>query len=249
MLGRQFPVRPMFAPFRRYIRRNRYGLGGSLALHLALILAALGVFSPRDGVLPTPPPAIVPIDLIQIGMDTQSPSRNRPSMLPQQSAPPLPKQDSASPSDQAVSKRGTKPAQDAIEAKLRDLARLKQTVTNPREVDFGASNLTAGTGDGDRAIYGVKDYIRAQVLRRWSLNLNRLGGRDFTVRIRMAIKRDGTLLFAEIAENRTDDVLYTDTAIGARNAVILSSPFQLPPADYPKTMEFTLDLNPRDARR
>ena len=65
------------------------------------------------------------------------------------------------------------------------------------------------------------------------------------------MKRDGTIVSAVIMEEARSkaDALYRDIALSARNAVILSSPIALPPGDYPRTMHFTLDLDPRDTQR
>lgn len=239
----------MFARIRNYVRRNGIGLGGSIGLHLALLLLVLWMTPQLGRHLSHSVAMVVPIDLVRLGLDSQVPRAGSRDAPPQQSAPPTPKRDAASPTDGGVSPHGIRPPRDALEAKLRDLARLSQPADRPRDLDTGVSNLTAGGGDGDAAVYGVKDYIRAQVLRRWSLDLVKLGGRKLIVRIRMAIKADGTLLSASVLDDAPDDVLYRDIAIGARNAVLLSAPFQLPPGSLPARMDFVLDLNPRDARR
>ena len=116
----------------------------------------------------------------------------------------------------------------------------------------GVSNVDAGNGaSGERATYSVKDYVRAQVLRRWSLNLAKLAGRVFIIPIRVEMKRDGTIVSAEIVEQARakTDAAYRDIALSARNAVILSSPIALPPADLPVVMHFTLNLDPKEAQR
>ena len=130
------------------------------------------------------------------------------------------------------------------------LAKLRQPPSNLKIADGqGVSNVDAANGaPGDRALYSVKDYVRAQVERRWSLNLAKLAGRNFTIPIRVVMKRDGTIVSAEIVEEaRTKtDAPYRDIALSARNAVILSSPIALPPGDLPA--DHALHAGPRSER-
>ena len=89
------------------------------------------------------------------------------------------------------------------------------------------------------------------MLRRWTLDLSRAANRPLVVPIRVTMKRDGTIASAEIVEQTRakTDALYRDIAIGARNAVLLSSPIALPAGDYPKEMHFTLNLDTRAVLR
>jgi hypothetical protein len=56
---------------------------------------------------------------------------------------------------------------------------------------------------------------------------------------------------AEIVESAraAKDKIYRDVAISARNAVLLSSPIELPAGRYESVMELTLLLNPKDTLR
>jgi hypothetical protein len=65
------------------------------------------------------------------------------------------------------------------------------------------------------------------------------------------MKRDGTIATADIVEQARakTDAVYRDIALGARNAVLLSSPIALPAGDYPKEMHFTLLLDTRAVLR
>ena len=227
---------------------NGPGLIGSLLLHG---LAAILVFAFIVRTAPQTTQKLlpfVPVDLVRLGMETESPSAARKALVPRQRA--AARQEASSPTPEGVAPNMTKPAPlDTLDAKLRGLAKLRQAQNNPAIAEGqGVSNIDAANGaPGDRATYSVKDYVRAQVLRRWSLNLVRLAGRSFSISIRVAMKRDGTIVSAEIVES-TDDPLYRDIALSARNAVILSSPIALPPGDLPAMMRFTLDLDPKDAK-
>ena len=228
------------------------GVAGSLLLHgLAALLIVLFVTRSAP-VAPQKLLPFVPVDLVRLGMETQSPPEPNKALVPQQkSGRP---QEAASPTRETVSPTGTKPAPvDALDAKLRALARLRQPPSELKIAEGeGVSDLDAANGaPGDRALYSVRDYVRAQVERRWSLNLARTAGHDFAVANRVVMKRDGTIVSAVIMEEARSkaDALYRDAALSARNAVILSSPIALPPGDYPRVMHFTLTLDPKDTQR
>jgi outer membrane biosynthesis protein TonB len=241
----------LFLAGRKAAEENGAGVIGSLLLHgLAAMLVVFFVVK----TVSQPPPKVIPfvaVDLVRLGMETESPPEARKSLVPQQRA--SAKQEAASPTRESVSPKGTKtPPVDSLEAKLRGLARLRQAQNNLKIAEGqGVSNIDAASGaPGERATYSVKDYVRAQVLRRWSLNLAKMAGRSFSIAIRVAMKRDGTIVSADIVEeSRTKiDPLYRDIALSARNAVILSSPIALPPADLPAVARFTLDLDPKEAQ-
>lgn len=240
-----------FSPERRKAAGdNGPGVIASLLLHglavlLIFIIARNASQAPRKAV------PFVPVDLVRLGIDTESPPEPRKALVPQQKA--SAKQEAASPTPETVAPNKTRPAPvDTLDAKLHALARLRQPQTVVKvDEGQGLSNVDAANGaPGDRALYSVKDYVRAQVERRWSLNLAKAAGRNLTIRIRVVMKRDGTVVSAAIMEEaRTKiDAMYRDIALSARNAVILSSPIALPPGDYPRTMHFTLDLDPEDTQ-
>jgi hypothetical protein len=139
---------------------------------------------------------------------------------------------------------------DALETKLQGLAQLRAPQTDPRLLNGSGSFAEAGEGNGTRgrgAGYSVKDYIRAQVERRWNLDTAELGTRNFTIPIHVVLAPDGSVTRAEIVDQKRyiADAAYHSLAIAARNAVILSSPFALPSGQN-GVMDMTLDLNPRD---
>ena len=241
-----------FSPERRKAAEaNGRGVLASLLLHGLLVLMIF-VVARHATQVPHKVAPFVPVDLVRLGMETESPPAARRALVPQQRA--AAKQEAASPTRESVSPKGTKQAPgDALDAKLRGLARLRQVQNNLKIADGqGVSNVDAANGTpGDRATYSVKDYVRAQVLRRWSLNLAKMAGRNFSIQLRVTMKRDGTIVSSAIVEESRAkiDPLYRDIALSARNAVILSSPIALPPGDLPAIMHFTLDLDPKDAQR
>ena len=228
------------------------GLIGSLLLHGLVVLLIVLFVAKTSPQAPQKSVAFVPVDLVRLGMETQSPPEPNKALVPQQKA--ARPQEAASPTRESVAPTGTKPAPlDALDAKLRALAKLRQPPSDLKIAEGqGISNVDAANGaPGERVLYSVKDYVRAQVERRWSLDLAKTAGRDFSIAIRVAMKRDGTIVSAVIMEEARSkaDAVYRDIALSARNAVILSSPIALPPGDYPRTMHFTLDLDPKDTQR
>jgi hypothetical protein len=103
---------------------------------------------------------------------------------------------------------------------------------------------------GREGPFSVKDYIRAQIERRWNLDLATIGSGDFSVPIHVEMTSEGVVLKAEIVDSgRTNDAAYREVAVSARNAVLLSSPLSLPAGHYQGLMDMVLFLNPRDVLR
>jgi hypothetical protein len=245
---------------------KRPGLAVSLAIHG--VIAFFLIFQMNAARLPTPPLA-VPVDLVQLAEETIAPAQPRNPDLParpqaarrqQQASLTPPKapparaiERPAIPNPPAETPAPEQP-RDELETKLQGLANLKQPSTDPRLLNgAGSAGLTAnGNGaPGPYAAYSVKDYIRAQVERRWNLNTEELGARNFIIPIHVVLAADGTVTKAEIVDRQryTADVAYRSIAISARNAVLLSSPFALPSGQTfggGGTVDMTLELNPRD---
>jgi hypothetical protein len=246
-------TREFLSAGRRYAEENGAGLAVSLLLHG--VAAFLLLFTAAHQLAKEPPQIAmryVPVDLIRLGEKTQSPAAEEKALIPQQKAGRP--QTETSPLRDAVSPTGKKPAPvDALDAQLKALARLKQPDSKLKLVEGeGVSNVDAANGPlGDTATYSIRDYVLAQVLRHWTLNLARVAQRPLVIPIRVVMKRDGTITLAEIVEQSRakTDAIYRDIAIGARNAILLSSPIVLPAGDYPKEMHFTLLLDTRAVLR
>ncbi len=245
-------ARDILSTGRRYAERNGAGVLVSLMLHGAAAFLVLFAVARQSTVMPRPAIPFVPVDLIRLGAETRSPPAEHKAVVPQQrSGRP---QEAASPTREAVSPNGRKPAPvDALDAKLRALARLKQPDSKLKIAEGqGISNVDAANGaPGDAATYSIRDYVLAQALRHWTLNLSRARDRPLVIAIRVAMKRDGTIVSAQIVEaaRAKTDAVYRDIAIGARNAILLSSPIVLPAGDYPKEMHFTLMMDTRAVLR
>lgn len=242
----------LFAAGRRYAQENGAGVLVSLALHLLLLCAILfGLVRHTQESLQRPE-SFVPIDLVRLGDETRSPPAEHRALVPQQKAG-KPQQEAA-PQRSVVSPTGKREAPvDALDAKLKALARLKQPRTELKlDQGRGVSNVDAANGEpGNSATYSIRDYVLAQVLRRWTLDLSKTKDKPLVIAVQVTMKRDGSIIEATIVEQARAkiDAYYRDIAVGARNAVLLSSPISLPPGDYPKEMHFTLRLDTRAVLR
>ena len=240
---------------RRYGEEFGPGFAVSLFLHGLVIFLALFFFMRHA----EPPVAtvlhVVSVDVLRLGEETTSPPAEQKSIVPQQKARSRAVEAQTPVPPEGVSPHGTRPPVDALEAKLRGFARLK-TPDTPLHLTntTGQSDVDAESDDaaaGDEALYAVKDFIRAQTERRWSLNVRMLGSRTYLIPLHVVMKRDGTVVSVEIVDRErfTNDAAYHEIALSARNAVLLSSPYALPSGVDSEKMDFVLDLNPRDTLR
>jgi hypothetical protein len=146
------------------------------------------------------------------------------------------------------------PVADALATKLQALAKLRQPSSDRPSEENGsdAASMLPGSASspGPKGMYGLKDFILDQVERHWNLNLANLKGAEYSVPIRVEIARSGEVLKADIVSNaRSDDPIYREVALSARNAVLASSPLALPAGQYDDVMDMVLNMNPRDTLR
>lgn len=227
------------------------GLLASLALHGIFVLAIVMLVSGPVSVTRFAP--FVPVDLVHLDPPGKGNGSGTPDKIIRLSAPHTQKSEAATPRNAAISAHGVKDAEDSLDAKLRSFARLKQpNMQVPSDNGSGDAMSSLGGGDGEGS-YSVRDYVRAQILRRWNLNLAKMSGRHFSVHIRIVMKRSGAITDAEVVGGPADAssegaILYRDIALSARNAAMLASPIALPKGEYPSEMRFVLDLNPRDVQ-
>ncbi|HEY3776812.1 MAG TPA: hypothetical protein VGL35_02010 [Rhizomicrobium sp.] len=226
------------------------GLVCSLLLHG--LFAALVVFLFARPEAPQIPLAqFLPIDLVPLAERTPSPPRKmsievaKSSMRPSRVVPSSPR------TPVALSRSQKRQAVDPLEIRLRKLAQLRQPDSTMPHPDNGASDAVSDNNEarGAQPSYRVRDFLRAQVERRWSLDLAR--AQNITVRIRVVVARDGTVTKAEIVDRGryASDAAWRAVALSARNAVLLSSPLSLPASAAGAPLDVTLALNPKDASR
>jgi hypothetical protein len=200
---------------------------------------------------PGDPTVIIPLDLVVLADETAGPPQPDTAIVPQREAG-VPSSPAAPPVGIAPSKEPP----DELDVKLHALANLRQPSLDAHlsKKELGLARMSAMSDDAapaSYAAYAVRDFIRAQVERRWSLDLATLGGANYSVLIRVEMTSAGAVTKAEIADTTrfNSDKTYRAIALSARNAVLLSSPFALPAGPYSEVMDFTLSLNTKEALR
>jgi len=223
----------------------------SLALHGAAILLLVLMWNSLKPMLGPRPSQPIPVDLVELGDETASPDADK-SKLPQQRAA----ETGDHPTPQAV----PVPKQAApVQAPGKSLTRKDKEQAQPQpdphrppspqpQDGAGISNVTTGADGllGRNATYGVKDYVRAQIERRWYPQESALLRNDWVVQLHLQLKQDGSVGTAEIVDGgKMGDLAYRDFAFSVRNAALLSAPFTLPPGLDDEARDMTLDFNPR----
>jgi hypothetical protein len=220
--------------------RDRPGWALSLALHFGVLLLALWYMAAQ----PALPPQLraLPVDLVAPA-PAPGPSGAAPAPRPGAPRPRL----ATAPQTEGVRPDATRQPLDELDAKLRGLAQLSAPDT---KLVLGGGNGDGGAGNGNGA-YALKDFIRAQILRRWLPSLTNSAARGAVVRLSLNVSSNGVISDIVIADQermRTDSVFH-DMALSARNAAMLASPILMPPGNWPKTQALTIDLDPKAALR
>lgn len=239
--------------FKSIFGREGVGVAGSLLLHL-LIVALLLLYGRKLASELPPIQRFVPVDLVAMSEGPAAqPAQQRAAGI-RIAAPHISRYAPVVnhvPSGIAPSK--TAPPPDDLELQLKRLSKLRQPNTDPRLAGNAGSADIAESGEdnfsGGGGAYTSRDIIRAQILRRWNLDLRKLGNRNFVILIHILLKRDGTVVTADIVDRQryATDAVYRWIALSARNAILLASPLSLPPGSGDDGLDMTLRLNPRDA--
>ena len=212
----------------------------SVLLHGLLLFLALWYMGHRPAVTPEQLRAL-PVDLVIGGSQGQETGAAPATRV--QVARPHPE---SAPVPEGTSPQGTKEPQDELSAKLRALAQLK----TPDAALPNADNTTmpggGGGGDGE-GNYALKDFIRAQILRRWLPDLTIPGARDMPVLLRIRLLKTGAIDDVAIVDQQRfyADKAFHNMALSARDAALLASPIQIPGVKYEKTQTLTIDLDPK----
>jgi hypothetical protein len=220
--------------------RDRPGWALSLALHAVMALLALWYLAGR----PALPPALpaLPVELVTLA-PAPAPSGAQPA--PRAGAPrPRP---AAAPKPEGVKPDGQEQPLDELSARLRALAQLSAPDT---PLAAGGGNGDGGAGNGAGG-YALRDFIRAQILRRWLPSLSDAAARGAVVQLRLNVSSAGAISDIAITDQARmrSDAVFRDMALSARNAALLASPIQMPPGNWPKVIPLVIDLDPKAALR
>jgi len=227
----------------RQIRERWGGIGFSLLLHGVLLLAALWYLAHRPQ---TQPPIFraLPVDLViggTLGQGRTAPAARLQTAVPHPDSAPAP--------------AGTRPDSvrepvDPLSARLRALAQLQAPETALPDADNGGARNDGGAGGGE-GNYALRDFIRAQILRRWLPDLGIAGARNLPVVIRVRLLRSGVIDEVIVVDQARfhSDGAFRNMALSARNAALLASPIRLPPGRYDRVTVLTIDLDPKAVLR
>tara|TARA_B100001057_G_scaffold324546_1_gene324745 strand:+ start:896 stop:1705 length:810 start_codon:yes stop_codon:yes gene_type:complete len=95
-----------------------------------------------------------------------------------------------------------------------------------------------------------EDALRAQIFGCWSVPLGLPYDKDLLVRIKLKLKKDGTIMKSEILDhqrmNTPGQKFYKVLAESALRAVRLCQPLKVPPTGYDKWKELQLNFNPTE---
>jgi hypothetical protein len=233
----------LFTP--RDEKRHWSGAALSLLLHLGFLLAAAWYLA-RHGAVQTTMLRALPVELVLGGSMGQTDAKPAAKL---QVAPP---HRESAPVPEGVSPKGTRQPEDELSAKLRALAQLKSDDTAlPNADNSAAASDGTGGGGGGEGNYPLKDFIRAQILRRWLPDLSIPGARNLPVLVRVKLLRSGVIDDVTIldAARMHTDAPFRDMALSARDAALLASPIQLPPGRYQAVTVLTISLDPKAVLR
>ena len=216
----------------------------SLLLHGLLLLIALWYVHGR-AVLTNTEIRALPVELVIGGGMGQNSSA--PPAVRLQVARPHPE---SAPRPEGVSPKGTEQPEDELSAKLRALAQLKSADTALPNADVSAMPGGGADGDGE-GNYALKDFIRAQILRRWLPDLSIPGARNLPVAIRIRLLKTGMIDDVTIVDQARlhTDAAFRDMALSARDAALLASPIQIPGMRLNKNQTLTIVLEPKAVLR
>ena len=95
-----------------------------------------------------------------------------------------------------------------------------------------------------------EDALRAQIFGCWSVPLGLPYDENLLVRIKLSLKKDGTIMKSEILDhqrmNKPGQKFYKVLAESALRAVRLCQPLKVPPTGYEKWKELQLNFNPTE---
>ena len=98
-----------------------------------------------------------------------------------------------------------------------------------------------------------EDALRAQIFGCWSVPLGLPYDENLLVRIKLQLKKDGTIMKSEILDhermNRPGQKFYKVLAESALRAVRLCQPLKVPPTGYDKWKDLQLNFNPVEMLR
>ena len=136
-------------------------------------------------------------------------------------------------------------------AALIDKAKEEEAVKEKKTDKITQSNQKNSFATG--LTLSEEDALRAQIFGCWSVPLGLPYNENLLVRIKLKLKKDGTIMNSEILDhqrmNRPGQKFYKVLAESALRAVRLCQPLKVPPTGYDKWKEIQLNFNPTEMLR
>tara|TARA_B100001059_G_scaffold77981_1_gene75779 strand:+ start:1310 stop:2077 length:768 start_codon:yes stop_codon:yes gene_type:complete len=136
-------------------------------------------------------------------------------------------------------------------AALIDKAKEEEAVEQKKEDKITQSNQKNSFAKG--LSLSEEDALKAQIYSCWSVPLGLPYDQDLLVRIKLKLKKDGTITKSEILDhqrmNRPGQKFYKILAESALRAVRLCQPLKVPPTGYDKWKDIQLNFNPTEMLR
>ena len=133
-------------------------------------------------------------------------------------------------------------------AALIDKAKEEEAVKQKKTEKITQSNKKNSFATG--LTLSEEDALRAQIFGCWSVPLGLPYDEDLLVRIKLNLKKNGTIMKSEILDhkrmNRPGQKFYKVLAESALRAVRLCQPLKVPPTGYDKWKEIQLNFNPTE---
>ncbi len=136
-------------------------------------------------------------------------------------------------------------------AALIDKAKEEEAVKQTKKAKITQSSQKNSFATG--LTLSEEDALRAQIFGCWSVPLGLPYNENLLVRIKLNLKKDGTIMKSEILDhqrmNRPGQKFYKVLAESALRAVRLCQPLKVPPTGYEKWKEIQLNFNPTEMLR
>ena len=133
-------------------------------------------------------------------------------------------------------------------AALIDKAKEEQALTEKDSSKVTQSSVKNSFATG--LTLSQEDALRAQIFGCWSVPLGLPYDENLLVRIKLKLKKDGTILKSEILDhermNTPGQKFYKILAESALRAVRLCQPLKVPPTGYEKWKEMQLNFDPTE---
>ena len=133
-------------------------------------------------------------------------------------------------------------------AALIDKAKEEEAIEQKNNNKLTQSNVKNSFATG--LTLSEEDALRAQIFGCWSVPLGLPYDENLLVRIKLDLKKDGTIMKSEILDhermNRPGQKFYKVLAESALRAVRLCQPLKVPPTGYDKWKDLQLNFNPTE---